>query len=120
MNGKELQNKLLTTLCGLLDNRETLKGQLTQAQNLIEVSFEKSKQDNIQPMSIEQDAVWYKYLLRSLQQAEQDIALVLKALRELGVSVLDGVGSYYRQFKDYFRKNQGYFALDFSVVEEKA
>ena len=120
MNGKELQNKLLTTLCGLLDNRETLKSQVSQAQKVIETSFEKSKQDNIQPISIEQDAVWYKYLLRSLQQVEEDITLVAKALKELGVSILDGVGSYYRQFKDYFRKNQGYFALDFSVVEEEA
>ena len=117
MNGAELRESLISTVRHLLDYKENIELQLAEAKKILIHSFEQSERESLKPISIESDALWFNYLLESLEKANSDIALALKALSQLGVSLPKSLVSSL-QFNRH-EKNQGDFALDFSVSREK-
>ena len=118
MNGTELRKSLVSTMRHLLDYKENIELQLAEAKKILIHSFEQSEREQLKPISIESDALWFNYLLNSLDKVNSDIALASNALSQLGVSVpaslLAATSSQNRN-----SKNQGNDALDFSVSREK-
>ncbi len=117
MNGAELRESLISTVRHLLDYKENIELQLSKAKNILIHSFEQSERESLKPISIESDALWFNYLLNSLEKAKADISLALKALSQLGVSLPSSLLASLKF--DRTEKNQGISSLDFSVSREK-
>ena len=118
MNGAELRGSLISTLRHLLDSKENIELQITEAKRIIVKSFEQTEEMGMHPISIEKDALWFNYLLESLRKVELDISLALDALSQLGVSIPVIIASRYNLNRNN-EKNQGDVSLDFSVSREK-
>ena len=116
MNGADLRESLISTMRHLLDYEENLKLQMAEAKKVIIFSLEQRKE--MQPISIEKDALWFNYLVESLNKVRLDIVLVSKALSQLGVSLPNFMDSK-NEFNRKYEKNQGINALDFSVSRER-
>ena len=116
MNGADLRESLISTMLHLLDYEENIKQQMAEAKKVIIVSLEQRK--DMQPISIEKDAIWFNYLVESLNGVKLDILLVSKALSQLGVSLPNFFGSN-DEFNSEHEKNQGIDSLDFSVSRER-
>ena len=118
MNGAELRKSLISTMRHLLDYKENIELQLAEAKKIIIHSFEQSERDSLKPISIESDALWFNYLLNSLEKVNEDITLASNALSQLGVSVPASLlASNSGQNRN--SQNQGNGSLDFSVSQEK-
>ena len=117
MNGADLRESLISTMLQLLDYEENIKLQLAEAKNVIMISLEQRKGRELQPISIEKDALWFNYLVDSLNRVKTDIVLVSKALSQLGVSLPNFLVSN-EQLNRNYEKNQGINTLDFSVSRE--
>ena len=118
MNGADLRGSLIATLRYLLDYKDNIELQLAEAKSIIMLSVEQGERDKLSPISIDNDAVWFNYLVESRRQVENDIALAENALSQLGVSVPTLMGST-AGFTMETTQNQGDYALDFSVSREK-
>ena len=118
MNGAELRGSLISTLRHLLDYKENIELQITEAKKIIVKTLERTEKEGMHPISIEKDALWFNYLLNSVKDVERDIALALEALSQLGVSIPASIVSRYELNRN-IEKNQGTFSLDFSVSREK-
>ena len=116
MKRADLRDSLISTMRHLLDYKENIELQITEAKNIIIKTFERSENEGMQPISIEKDALWFNYLVDSLNQVDVDIALAKNALSQLGVSLPVSSGSN-AQFNRHI-KNQGAESLDFSVSRE--
>ena len=115
MNGADLRESLISTMRHLLDYEENLKLQMAEAKKVIIFSLEQRKE--MQPISIEKDALWFNYLVDSFNKVKLDIVLVSKALSQLGVSLPNFFGSN-NELNRNIEKNQGINSLDFSVSKE--
>ena len=76
MNGADLRGSLIATLRYLLDYKDNIELQLAEAKNIIMLSVEQGERDELSPISIDNDAVWFNYLVESRRQVENDIATV--------------------------------------------
>ncbi len=118
MNGSDLRESLISTMRHLLDYKENIETQLAEAKKILMLSIEQSERESLKPITIEKDALWFNYLVESLNQVEEDISLALNALSQLGVSVPSHIASKFKLNRN-FKKNQGAFSLDFSVSQER-
>ena len=116
MNGADLRESLISTMRHLLDYRENIELQLAEAQKIIMITLEQNN-EGMRPISLEKDALWFNYLVDSLNRVDVDIALASNALSQLGVSLPKSLGSSTKLNRN-FRKNQGSDSLDFSVSRE--
>ena len=117
MNGAELRKSLISTMRHLLDYKENIELQLAEAKRILIHSFEQTERESLEPISIDNDALWFNYLLNSLNKVNSDIALASNALSQLGVSLPESLASHSQQNRN--SKNQGNDSLDFSVSREK-
>ena len=117
MKRADLRDSLISTMRHLLDYKENIELQLAEAKKIILVSLEKNGNEGMRPLSLEKDALWFNYLVDSLNKVEVDIALASNALSQLGVS-LPGVSGSHAEFNRNISKNQGSDSLDFSVSRE--
>lgn len=116
MNGADLRGSLLKTLHCLLEEHNNIELQLVKAKKVIIFSME-NNESNMQPISLEKDAVWYNYLLQSLHQVKKDISLALSALAQVGVSYSQ-ILSLCGEISNINGENQGLVDLDFSIDRE--
>lgn len=117
MNGAELKRSLISTIKHLLDYKENIELQLENAKSIIIHAFEQSERESMKPISIESDALWFNYLLKSLEKVNLDISLAIDALSQLGVSIPKSILSTVNLIRN--SKNQGDYTLDFSMSREK-
>lgn len=117
MKRADLRDSLISTMRHLLDYKENIELQLAEAKKIILVSLEKNEKEEMRPLSLEKDALWFNYLVDSLNKVEVDIALASNALSQLGV-LLPGVSGSHAELNRNVRKNQGSESLDFSVSRE--
>ena len=118
MGELDLKKSLIATLRDLLKSKDDIELQVSRAKDIIKLSCEHSDVGEMSPISIEEDAVWLKYLLGLLNQVKSDVALVKRALSQLGVSNLELLVSNL-QLHNNFSKSQGDSALDFSSCRER-
>ena len=118
MSEAELKESLITTLRYLLKSKGDIELQVVRAKEIIKLSCEQSDAGEMSPISIEEDAVWLKYLLGLLGQVKSDVAGVKKALLQLGVSNLELLVSNLENMNS-ISKSQGDYSLDFSSCIEK-
>ena len=118
MSEVELRKSLFATLHYLLKSKEDIELQIDDAKRVINLSCERSIEEGMLPISIENDAVWFKYLLGLLEQVKSDIGLVSQALSQLGVSGFSHLSSSDSQL---YKSNlsQGDNTLDFSFKNER-
>ena len=117
MKRADLRDSLISTMRYLLDYKENVELQLAEAKKIILVTLEKNEKEELRPISLDRDALWFNYLVESLNKVEIDIALASSALSQLGVS-LPGASGSNAELNRNTRKNQGNDALDFSVSRE--
>ena len=117
MSEVDLRESLLATLRYLLKSKEDIELQVCRAKEIIKVSCDKGN-EGMNPISIEEDAIWLRYLLGLLNQVKSDVALAKSALVQLGVSNLDALVSSLENINN-FGKSQGDSALDFSSYQER-
>lgn len=117
MSGVDLRESLVDTLCYLLESKQNIELQLKEAEKVVKFSFEQKDNEKLRPISVEEDAVWLNYLISLLNQTKADIALVEKALSQLGVSSLELLLS--NAEKNTNKKGQGIEALDLSASKER-
>ena len=118
MNGTDLRQSLISTMRHLLDYKESILLQIEKARDVILISIKESENKEMRPISLENDALWFNYLVESYNQVESDIALATKALSQLGVS-LPGLSGSNNELNRNHEKNQGAESLDFSVSKER-
>lgn len=116
MKRADLRDSLISTMRHLLDYKENIELQLAEAKKIILISLKQNENEEMRPLSLEKDALWFNYLVDSLNQVDVDIALAKNALSQLGVSLPVSSGSN-SQFNRHI-KNQGSESLDFSVSRE--
>ncbi|MBR3885859.1 MAG: hypothetical protein IKJ33_05340 [Clostridia bacterium] len=116
MKRADLRDSLISTMRHLLDYKENIELQLAEAKKIILISLKQNENEEMRPLSLEKDALWFNYLVDSLNQVDVDIALAKNALSQLGVSLPVSSGSN-PQFNRHI-KNQGSESLDFSVSRE--
>jgi hypothetical protein len=118
MKRADLRDSLISTMRHLLDYKENIELQLAEAKKIILISLEKNEKEEMRPVSLEKDALWFNYLVDSLNKVEVDIALATNALSQLGVSLPNVVSGSHAELNRNIRKNQGSVSLDFSVSRE--
>ena len=118
MKRADLRDSLISTMRHLLDYKENIELQLAEAKKIILISLEKNEKEEMRPVSLEKDALWFNYLVDSLNKVEVDIALASNALSQLGVSLPNVVSGSHAELNRNIRKNQGSVSLDFSVSRE--
>ena len=118
MSELDLKESLIATLRYLLKSKGDIELQVSRAKEIIKLSCEQSNSSEMSPISIEEDAVWLKYLLGLLNQVKSDVALVKTALVQLGVSNLEFLESNLLQINN-ISKSQGDSCLDFSSCKER-
>ena len=118
MSEVDLRESLIATLRYLLKSKDDIELQVSRAKEVIKLSCEQSDEEGMSPISIENDAVWLKYLLGLLNQVKSDVALVKRALSQLGVSNFELLESNLANINN-FSKSQGDSALDFSSCRER-
>lgn len=118
MKRADLRDSLISTMRHLLDYKENIELQLAEAKKIILISLEKNEKEEMRPVSLEKDALWFNYLVDSLNKVEVDIALATNALSQLGVSLPNVVSGSHAELNRNTRKNQGSVSLDFSVSRE--
>ena len=117
MSEVDLRESLLATLRYLLKSKRDIELQVCRAKEIIKISCDRGE-DGMNPISIEEDAVWLKYLLGLLNQVKSDVELAKSALVQLGVSNLDALVSNLENLNN-FSESQGDSALDFSSCRER-